>query len=90
LLSVHASEGGSTSAEPPDTEEEDFGDSLAISDGGGRIGSMGRRRGRLAARRRRGNSKKARERVALRVPGPFPFKEDQPRVQRQSRRSRGI
>jgi hypothetical protein len=40
LLGAHTSEGGSTSAAPLDTEEEDFGDSPAISSGGGWIRSM--------------------------------------------------
>ena len=59
LLGAHTSEGGGTSAAPPDAAEEDFGNSPAIPSGGGWIGSVGAWGGRLAARRRRGNSKKA-------------------------------
>src|SRR6185503_9153481 len=59
LLGAHTSEGGGMLAAPPYVKEEDFGDSAAIPNGGGWIGSVGAWGGRLAARRRRGNSKKA-------------------------------
>ena len=45
LLGAHTSEGGGTSAAPPDAEEEDFGDSVAIPGGGRWIGSVRTRGG---------------------------------------------
>ena len=41
LLGTHTSEGSGTLAAPPDTEEEDFGDTAAFPGGGGWIGSVG-------------------------------------------------
>ena len=81
VLSAYASEGGGTSPALPDAEEEDFGEAQAIPGGHVRIGSTEEWRRRLMARRREGEYKKARERVALRGPSPSPYKEDQTHVQ---------
>ena len=90
VLGAHASEGGGTSPALPDAEKEDFGEGQAIPNGGEWIGSAEERRRRLMARRQESKSRKAREWVALRGPGPSLFKENLTLVQRQSRRSRGI
>ena len=81
MLGVHTSEGGGMSVAPPDAEEKDFGDSPAIPSVGGWIGSVegaGRTTGGEKTKRQQqeGRSEKARERVALRGPGPSPFKEN--------------
>jgi len=65
LLGAHTSEGGGTSAAPPDAEQEDIGDSPAIPSGGGWIGSVegaGRTTGGEKAKRQQqeGRSEKAR------------------------------
>ena len=90
VLSAHASEGSGTSPTLHDAEEEDFGEAQAIPGGCMWIESTEESRRRLIARRREGEYRKARERVALCGPGPSPYKEDRTPVQRQLRRLRGI
>ena len=61
MLGVHAQEGGGTSPAFPDVEEDDFGESQAISDGGEWSESTKSQRGGLTARRQEGENRKAKE-----------------------------
>ena len=65
VLGAHASEGGGMSPVLPDAEQDDFGESQAISSGGEQIGSTKAQRGQLTARRQEGENRKARKWVAL-------------------------